>query len=195
MKCGIKIIGFVLCASSLSAGCIVCANDVSSPNVWVAYASGIDVSNNTQFAHKLLSVGDRLLAVLGAGKRDFKITIVSDPRDNAYCLSDGNIFIGVGMSELFKSDDEIACVLAHEMGHIVLGHKNSSNPKYEMDADAFALRLMKHSGYNPDAAIDFWIRYYERIGWWGGVGSHMKPYDRIEFLKFRIDFLKLKTDL
>lgn len=195
MKCGIKNIGLLLCASSLSAGCTVCANDASSPNVWMAYASGIDMSDDAHFAHKLLSVGNRLSAAIDTGARDFKITLVTDPRDNAYCLPNGKIFIGQGLLELFKSDDEIACVLAHEMGHIVLGHKNSSNPKYEMDADAFALRLMKHSGYNPDAAIDFWTRYYERIGWWGGVGSHMKPYDRIEFLKFRIDFLKSKTDL
>lgn len=186
MKCGIKNIGLLLCASSMLAGCAVCANDASSPNVWVAYASGIDVSDNTQFAHKLLSVGDRLLAVLGAGKRDFKITIVSDPRDNAYCLSDGNIFIGVGMSELFKSDDEIACVLAHEMGHIVLEHRGDGGVTYEREADSFALNLMRKAGFDSSVAIEFWTRYYERIGWWGGTGSHLEPHERIEFLKTQI---------
>lgn len=186
MKCGIKIIGFVLCASSLSAGCTVCANDVSSPNVWVTYASGIDMSDNAHIAHKLLSVGNRLSAVIGTGMRDFKITIVPDPRDNAYCLPDGKIFIGNGLSGLFKSDDEIACVLAHEMGHIVLGHRGDGNVDYERAADSFALSLMRKAGFELSAAIDFWTRYYERIGWWGGAGSHMKPHKRIEFLKAQI---------
>ena len=186
MKCGIKIIGFVLCASSLSAGCIVCANDVSSPNVWVAYASGIDVSDNTQFAHKLLSVGNRLSAAIDTEARDFKITLVTDPRDNAYCLPNGKIFIGKGLLELFKSDDEIACVLAHEMGHIVLEHRGDGGVTYEREADSFALNLMRKAGFDPSVAINFWTRYYERIGWWGGTGSHMEPHERIEFLKAQI---------
>jgi predicted Zn-dependent protease len=186
MKCGIKIIGFVLCASSLSAGCIVCANDVSSSNVWVTYVSGIDVSDNTQFAHKLLSVGNRLSAAIDTGARDFKITLVTDPRDNAYCLPNGKIFIGKGLLELFKSDDEIACVLAHEMGHIVLGHRGDGNVDYERAADSFALSLMRKAGFDSSVAIEFWRRYYERIGWWGGTGSHMEPHERIEFLKTQI---------
>jgi predicted Zn-dependent protease len=186
MKCGIKIIGFVLCASSLSAGCIVCANDVSSPNVWVTYASGIDMSDNAHFAHKLLSVGNRLSAAIGTGMGDFKITLVSDPRDNAYCLSNGKIFIGKGLLELFKSDDEIACVLAHEMGHIVLGHRGDGNVDYERATDSFALNLMRKAGFDPSVAINFWTRYYDRIGWWGGTGSHLEPHERIEFLKTQI---------
>ena len=186
MKCGIEIIGFVLCASSLSAGCIVCANDVSSPNVWVTYASGIDMSDYAHFAHKLLSVGNRLSAAIGTGMCDFKITLVPDPRDNAYCLPNGKIFIGKGLLELFKSDDEIACVLAHEMGHIVLEHRSDYNVDYERAADSFALSLMRKAGFELSAAIDFWTRYYERIGWWGGTGSHMEPHERIEFLKAQI---------
>jgi predicted Zn-dependent protease len=186
MKCGIKIIGFVLCASSLSAGCIVCANDVSSPNVRVTYASGIDMSDNAHFAHKLLSVGNRLSAAIDTGARDFKITLVTDPRDNAYCLPDGKIFIGNGLSGLFKSDDEIACVLAHEMGHIVLEHRGDGGVTYEREADSFALNLMCKAGFDPSVAIEFWTRYYERIGWWGGTGSHLEPHERIEFLKTQI---------
>lgn len=186
MKCGVKIIGFVLCASSLSAGCSVCANDVSSPNVWVMYASGIDMSDNAHFAHKLLSVGNRLSAAIGTGMCDFKITLVPDPCDNAYCLPNGKIFIGKGLLELFKSDDEIACVLAHEMGHIVLGHRGDGNVDYERAADSFALSLMRKAGFELSDAIDFWTRYYERIGWWGGTGSHMEPHERIEFLKTQI---------
>ncbi len=144
------------------------------------------MSDNAHFAHKLLSVGNRLLGALGTGKREFKITIVRDPRDNAYCLPDGKIFIGNGLSGLFKSDDEIACVLAHEMGHIVLGHSGDGNVDYERAADSFALSLMRKAGFDSSVAIEFWSRYYERIGWWGGTGSHMEPHERIEFLKVQI---------
>ena len=150
------------------------------------YASGIDMSDNAHFAHKLLSVGNRLSAAIGTGMCDFKITLVPDPCDNAYCLPNGKIFIGKGLLELFKSDDEIACVLAHEMGHIVLGHRGDGNVDYERAADSFALSLMRKAGFELSDAIDFWTRYYERIGWWGGTGSHMEPHERIEFLKTQI---------
>ncbi len=41
---------------------------------------------------------------------------------NAYALPDNSIVVGFGLLDSAQSDDEIAFVLAHEMGHLRLGH-------------------------------------------------------------------------
>lgn len=41
---------------------------------------------------------------------------------NAYSLPDGSIVIAFGLLENATSDDEVAFVLAHELGHVRLGH-------------------------------------------------------------------------
>jgi predicted Zn-dependent protease len=41
---------------------------------------------------------------------------------NAYSLADGSIVVAFGLLDGAKSDDEVAFVLAHELGHVRLGH-------------------------------------------------------------------------
>ena len=41
---------------------------------------------------------------------------------NAYSLPDGSIVVAFGLLDQAQSDDEVAFVLAHELGHVRLGH-------------------------------------------------------------------------
>jgi len=41
---------------------------------------------------------------------------------NAYSLADGSIVVAFGLLDQAQSDDEVAFVLAHELGHVRLGH-------------------------------------------------------------------------
>jgi hypothetical protein len=43
---------------------------------------------------------------------------------NAYSLPDGSIVVSFGLIDQAQSDDEVAFVLAHELGHVRLGHFN-----------------------------------------------------------------------
>ena len=43
---------------------------------------------------------------------------------NAYSLPDGSIMVAFGLLDQAQSDDEVAFVLAHELGHVRLGHFN-----------------------------------------------------------------------
>lgn len=52
----------------------------------------------------------------------FKIHLVYDRSINAMAIPDGNIFINLGTVLLAKDMDEIASVIAHEMGHCQLRH-------------------------------------------------------------------------
>ena len=113
--------------------------------------------------------------------------IEKDDIANAYCKPDGTIVICEGMMKLFENEDEFAAVVAHEMGHLMAKHKGAQTPEKEMEADRIGLELMAKAGYDPNAAVKFWTRYYERIGWWEGDGTHQEPHERIETLKHHIE--------
>jgi len=128
--------------------------------------------------------------------------------EETYC--DGLIIIGQWMRDLCESDDELAAIVAHEKAHLVLKHGekawyerfgewvaswfvDESKPRFrgppdpksverENEADEKGLMLMAEAGYDPQAAVDFWTRYYERTGWWEGDGTHPKPRERLAHL-------------
>ena len=124
--------------------------------------------------------------------RHFKIDVNSD--ENAYCKPDGTIVICEGMMKLFESEDELAAVVAHEIGHLVAKHKGRQTPEKEIEADRVGLELMTKAGYDPNAAVKFWTRYYERIGWWEGDGTHQEPHERIETLMHFINERKTTNE-
>lgn len=51
-----------------------------------------------------------------------KVYILGVDHYNAYALPDGSIVVGFGLLERAGSDDEVAFVLGHELGHVRLGH-------------------------------------------------------------------------
>lgn len=58
-----------------------------------------------------------------AEKWDWEFHVISDPTLNAWCMAGGRIAINTGLiDKLHVSDDELAFVMAHEMGHALGGH-------------------------------------------------------------------------
>jgi beta-barrel assembly-enhancing protease len=51
-----------------------------------------------------------------------KVVILGVDYYSAQSLPDGSVLVGFGLLERAQSDDELAFVLAHELGHIRLGH-------------------------------------------------------------------------
>ena len=54
-----------------------------------------------------------------------------------------------------KTDDELAMVIGHELGHIILAH-DSSAPRAEADADYFGAYAIALAGYDPAAGSRVW---------------------------------------
>jgi Zn-dependent protease with chaperone function len=57
-----------------------------------------------------------------AKTQPLRVYIVGIDYYSAYALPDGSIMVGFGLLDHAKSDDEVAFVLSHELGHIRLGH-------------------------------------------------------------------------
>lgn len=70
-------------------------------------------------------ISGRLIPVADRKDLSYRFTIVEMPEEdqpNAFALPGGPIFVTKALMELVKSDDELASVLGHEMGHVVAKH-------------------------------------------------------------------------
>lgn len=102
------------------------------------------------------------------------------------------------------TDDELAAVVAHEMAHNLLAHRQKlSSVKRgkikavlatEIEADRLSVWLMTNAGYDPTASLRFWERYGKQYGL--GIfteGTHLRWKRRVAIMQGEID-LMAKTD-
>jgi Zn-dependent protease with chaperone function/WD40 repeat protein len=67
----------------------------------------------------LKTIGDRLLAVLPPTKIQFHFTLVESPEVNGFSLAGGRVYLTRKLVASARSEDDVAGVIAHEMGHIL----------------------------------------------------------------------------
>jgi predicted Zn-dependent protease len=74
---------------------------------------------------RVTNIGNSLVSKTDAGKTPYKYNfhLLADPKTiNAFALPGGQVFITEGLYKHLDSDGELACVLAHEVGHVVARH-------------------------------------------------------------------------
>lgn len=54
--------------------------------------------------------------------KEWRLAVVRDPSPNAFAVPGGNIGVNVGILKVAKTDDQLAAVLAHELGHNLANH-------------------------------------------------------------------------
>jgi predicted Zn-dependent protease len=101
-----------------------------------AYASELDpwkkkgkVNNDPRLKARVDAITSRLVAQAiryrpDAARWDWQVTVIDDPKTlNAYCLPGGRMAIYTGLiDQLHATDDEIAQVMGHEIGHALANH-------------------------------------------------------------------------
>ena len=83
------------------------------------------VIKDPKLLEQLDRVSNRLVPVADRKDLSYRFTIVEMPEDdqpNAFALPGGPIYVTQSLMALVKSDDELASVLGHEMGHVVAKH-------------------------------------------------------------------------
>jgi predicted Zn-dependent protease len=70
----------------------------------------------------LLGQGLALASIKPETYRGYHFLILDSDEINAFAAPGGFIFLSRGMLRLCKSEDEVAAVLAHEIGHVELQH-------------------------------------------------------------------------
>lgn len=124
-------------------------------------------------------IENRLLDAIGSTEYDYKIRVIDNQAINAFALPGGYMLICSGLIAFAESAEEVAAVMAHEMGHIenrhvvsklarefgiailtsgdaiVLGEigraaaSTAFDRQQERRADAFALETMYKAGISP----------------------------------------------
>jgi len=78
--------------------------------------------NNWNMQTRLQAIGQKIAAVCDRKDITYHFEILDDKEINAFALPGGYVYVFKGLMDKIKSDDEIAAVVAHEVGHIAARH-------------------------------------------------------------------------
>ena len=125
-----------------------------------------------------------------------------DARSKLDAGADGDgVRVTDGLMTFTASDDaELAAVVAHELSHNLLGHRERLNAAKrrtseilatEIEADRLSVWLMANAGYDPNAALRFAERYGRKTGL--GIfseGTHLRWKNRVKVMRGEIDLMQ-----
>jgi predicted Zn-dependent protease len=80
------------------------------------------VSRDPELNRRVLEIGRRIAAVSGQPDWDWQFTVFENDEPNAFALPGGKVGVYTGLFKVAKSDDQLATVLAHEVGHAIARH-------------------------------------------------------------------------
>ena len=88
-------------------------------------------------------IGRNILDVIPVKFFRFRFFVIEDPALNAFAMPGGLVFVHSGLIEAISSENELACVLAHEFGHVQGRHiaRRMDNMKYREIAEAVGISV------------------------------------------------------
>lgn len=89
---------------------------------WMFDTGGVELLDNDTVDAALRTVNDRLLEALGPSEYDHHIWVVKNDEINAITLPGGYILVYSGLIRFSDSAEEVAAVIAHELGHVEQRH-------------------------------------------------------------------------
>lgn len=108
------------------------------------------------------SIGQRLVAVSGRKDLEYTFKVLNHDEVNAMAVPGGFIYVFKGLLDYMPSDDELAGVLGHEIGHIVKKHSVKQVEK-QMALTLLTIVLTKGQGFIlADAAMQALMAGYSR---------------------------------
>lgn len=80
-------------------------------------AQQMGIYQNDSMTAYVVSVGNRLVEKLDNKLFDYHFYIIPDPAPNAFAIPGGYIYITTGLLPIINTEDELACIMAHEIIH------------------------------------------------------------------------------
>jgi len=166
----------------------------STRQILESYKSkGLKIDSELPEYSRIQRVFARLKQVVHRQNLPWEIHEIQDDNSfNAFTGGGGKIFIQSGLfkTELggVQNDDELAAIIAHEMGHVAARHgseqmakkiaqqlidekaaargtfKASFSTLQEDEADKYSTLYMALAGYNPEAGTKIWTRFDKKYG-------------------------------
>lgn len=129
------LIGALICFLAASAAAQSCDLAVPQPNEPIIFTMeqeqqlgnvvaaqiGVetDIVTDSKLLDPLTRMGGRLARALPAGSARPQWSLIDSSEANAYTLPGGRIYVTRKLIALTRSEDELAAVMAHELGHVL----------------------------------------------------------------------------
>lgn len=79
-------------------------------------------ANDPLVQKRVEDIGRKIASVCDRKEIDYSFKVLEDEEVNAFALPGGFVYVNTGLIDKVATDDELAAVLAHEVGHIVARH-------------------------------------------------------------------------
>ena len=102
----------------------------SAPDMAVKFGG---LYGNTDLQNRVKNIGRKLAAVSQVSKApyQFDFHVLADSQTiNAFSFPGGQVFITKGLIHILKTDDELAALLSHEIGHVIARHAGEKLSAY-----------------------------------------------------------------
>ena len=128
-------------------------------------------------------IGNNVVAKTEAANSPFKFQfhLLADRQTiNAFALPGGQVFITTGLLDLLKSEDQIAGVFGHEIGHVINRHSSEQMAKQELTQQLVQATQVASGGYDRGMIS----QYIGQV-----VGLKYSRNDELEADKFGVKYL------
>jgi MAF protein len=139
-KIGINLLAivFLSCGAFGLSGCATEYNLATQEEEWIFYSTdkevrmGESISQAVEKEYELVDdpliqkrvedIGRMIVKVCDRQEIDYHFKVLEEEEANAFALPGGFIYVNSGLINKVDNDDELAGVLAHEIGHVVARH-------------------------------------------------------------------------
>ncbi len=122
----IRIRGFVPCLVALLTGLSGCVNEQQEQELGDALSADLQehlpIIQDPPLTEYVNGMAEQLALVSERPDLDYSIYIINSRMVNAFALPGGHIYVTRGLIEQTKTGEELAGVLAHEIGHVASRH-------------------------------------------------------------------------
>lgn len=80
------------------------------------------VSSDPRYTQPVNEIGRRIADVSGQPGLEWEFTVIEDEEPNAFALPGGKVGVNTGLFKVAQNKDQLAAVMAHEVGHAIARH-------------------------------------------------------------------------
>lgn len=105
-------------------GALVSEQEVTalSLQTWQRIKEDTPVADSPEQQQRVARIGRRIVDAAGLGAQDWEFVVFQGEQVNAFALPGGRVGVYQGLLQLAGSDDMLAAVIGHEVGHVTNDH-------------------------------------------------------------------------